>query len=726
MSDQIITTEENEAAIAQVSTENVTGRPDEANPQITGAAEIEPKNAGETPAHSPADNAERLEKIKKLLDQDRAGKSETDLRAFTPFLIRTSNDDFEGYLQDGSLRLLQAVIDELANAANIRANIRKVGAVKKRFDALMRDEQKKLRDEEKEKAEAAALPTSIIEKRNQLADLRRRFTASLDTFNKRKADLDVQEVRQKEVNTEQKKKLLDELKEIVMSEDATAFDAVQKIQEEWRKIGPVTQELNEDFYQSYRMYVSQFYQMRGRYLEFAQQVRKINQQEKERLIQQLNEVLPQADADLNLVRWQDTSTKVNALFEQWKAVGAVPRAKSDELWNKFKEGLDRFYQMRRAFYNSMDKTRAENAARKESVLQELTMYRNFDSTDVEAWRNATVDIQKLRDEFRTVGSAPLSRNKELREQFVATLREFFERKKKFFGTLENELSDVVKKKEELLRQADELKDSEEWREVARKLQELQQEWRDLGQDFTKDLRKLNKRFRKACDSFFRRRGLATEQLREAEVKNLERKTAICDRLEAILAEAEPASFREEATKLREEFDELGPGPREQNRKANDRFRALFNKYVDKYFEAGEKDKAKYQARAAAPRNRNDRGGDRDGGYGGDRNRDRDRDRGGDRDGGPMREDKKFIKKLRSLEDKIQQYETNIEFISKGSKSSELRKEIEARIEEAKQQKAALERRIRAASEPKAPRNAESKEKTAPEATVEESGEPDTE
>ena len=416
---------------------------------------------------------------------------------------------------------------------------------------------------------------------------------------------------------------------------------------------------------------------------------------------------------------------MNALFEQWKAIGAVPRAKSDELWNKFKEGLDRFYQMRRSFYNSMDKTRAENAARKETVLQELTRYRNFESTDVEAWRNATVDIQKLRDEFRTVGSAPLSRNKELREQFVATLREFFERKKKFFGTLENELTDVVKKKEELLAQAEELKDSEEWRDVARKLQELQQEWRDLGQDFTKDLRKLNKRFRKACDTFFRRRGQVTEQLREAEVKNLERKTAICDRLEVILAEAEAVNFRDEVKQLREEFDELGPGPREQNRKANDRFRALFNKFVDKHFEPGEKDKARYQARAAAPRNRNDR--NEGGGYGGDRNRDRDRDRdrGGDRDGGaggPMREDKKFIKKLRSLEDKIQQYETNIEFISKGSKSSELRKEIEARIEEAKQQKAALERRIRAASEPKAPRNAESKEKPVAPATSEESGE----
>lgn len=673
MSDQnksIEVTDEVSVAVENPSTEPNVSAP------VVSEATTTPATDAATAVPS-QDASERQERIKKLFDLDRAGKSETDLRPHIPFLIRTSNDDFDEYLQNASVNLIMALIEELAGTTNIRANIRKVGLAKKRFDIVIREEQKKIKEDEKEKQDSG-LATDIIARRNHLQGLRGRFNTALDTFNRRKNELDIQEQRLKESNTEQKKKLLAELKEIVMSEDATAFDRVQKIQEDWRKIGQVVQESNEDIFQTYRTYVSQFYDMRNRYLEFAQQVRKINQQEKERLLQQLFEVLPAADADLNQVRWQDTSTKINSLFEQWKNVGAVPRAKSDELWAKFKEGLDRFYQLRRQFYNSMDKSRADNAQRKEQILTQLRIYSNFESTDLEAWRNATTEIQKLRDEYRTVGSAPQNKNKELRDEFLVTLRDFFERKKKFFNALEQDTSDLLKQKEALLQQAEELKDSEDWKETARKLQELQQEWRNLGADFTKDLRKLNKRFRKVCDTFFRRRAQITEQLRENEVKNLERKIAIIARIEAILADAEAANLKEEARALREEFDNLGPGPREQNRKANERFRNLFNKYVDKHFESGEKERARVQSRVASLRNQPD---------------------------GQQRvnkEEKKFVKKLRSLEDKIQQYETNIQFISKGGKSDDFRKEIERKIEEAKRQKDALERRIKAMTEAKTP------------------------
>lgn len=137
---------------------------------------------------------------------------------------------------------------------------------------------------------------------------------------------------------------------------------------------------------------------------------------------------------------------------------------------------------------------------------------------------------------------------------------------------------VLKAKELLCREAEQLQNSTEWRETAEKLKELQQKWKQTGPLYPREVAdELYTRFRKACDTFFENRTRAFQNQELERIDNLYRKTELCELAESLQNLEDPDEAAEEMQKLFAEWKQIGPVPREKSEALWERFKAAQDK-----------------------------------------------------------------------------------------------------------------------------------------------------
>ena len=126
---------------------------------------------------------------------------------------------------------------------------------------------------------------------------------------------------------------------------------------------------------------------------------------------------------------------------------------------------------------------------------------------------------------------PKEHTKTVNKNFWSAFKTFFGNKNKFFKKLEGKREENLQLKEELVKKADALKESDNWDDTASKLKELQQEWKNIGPVPEKVKNDVFNRFKKACDEFFNRRREHGKEVESEYAVNLARKEEICEALE---------------------------------------------------------------------------------------------------------------------------------------------------------------------------------------------------
>ena len=127
-------------------------------------------------------------------------------------------------------------------------------------------------------------------------------------------------------------------------------------------------------------------------------------------------------------QWNEASQKIIALQAEWKTVGAVARKYSDELWKRFSDGCD-------AFFNKMREASAK--ARKESAK------RNQEILTKNAAKQGADGLRRMRDRLQQ--EIKIAENNIL----------FFTAKSKGANKL---VDDMKKKIDELKKQLDDVKE----------------------------------------------------------------------------------------------------------------------------------------------------------------------------------------------------------------------------------------------------------------------------
>ncbi|MGM9838043.1 MAG: DUF349 domain-containing protein [Paludibacteraceae bacterium] len=177
-------------------------------------------------------------------------------------------------------------------------------------------------------------------------DLWNRFKEASTAINKKhQAYFDELHAKEAE-NLEKKEALITKLREIDFSTFKTnkqwdeATEKIQTLQAEWRTIGFAPKKRNQAIYDEYRSLCDAFFKAKTAFYKGVREVLSDNLEKKRALIAKAEE-LRQSQA------WEETTKALIDLQAEWKAIGPVARKYSDELWKKFSETCDEFFNAKR-------------------------------------------------------------------------------------------------------------------------------------------------------------------------------------------------------------------------------------------------------------------------------------------------------------------------------------------------------------------------------------------
>ena len=277
----------------------------------------------------------------------------------------------------------------------------------------------------------------------------------------------------------------------------------------------------------------------------------------------------------------DMEARRKAFFEE-NGEDAEYKPQIDEAEVRFKE-LYNIYRSKRDEATALsDKEKEENYVAKLAVIEELKAL-----LDSEETLNTTfAKFHELQARWRAIGQVPQTRVSDVYETYNLHVERFYD-----YVKINKELRDLDWKRNyeaklSLCEQAEQLSSATSIVEAFHKLQKLHEEWREVGPVAMEYKEQLWERFKGASSVINRRHQEYFEAIKAEQVRNFERKSALCEEVENMVA-SEPKSHKvwnklsERLQQIQQEWRTIGFAPKKDNTKVYDRFRAA----CDKFFEA---------------------------------------------------------------------------------------------------------------------------------------------
>jgi hypothetical protein len=589
--------------------------------------------------------------------------------------ILGDEENFDSVVEKANPQELCLLMESIATRGDVAEFVSKIANIKKSFES---------------KIDPETVEHALVS----------RFNTALARFNKKRMAYYAEREKEKEDNSNKKKELLERLKAIVTEEQVTKISEVREIQNQWREVGWVMQKDLQTFNETYRHYLDIFYNLRSQYQELLDYDRKFNLDEKKKIIDEIERLIP-VDDTTTREEWNKRSDRVKQLQEFWRTIGHVPREDHETINAAFRDVLDRFYEMRSGYYEIQDAQKGENAEKKKAILDKLKTFHDYAGKRPKDWNDVTKEILELQELWKTIGPGPVELNKELWKEYRAECDQFFARKQEFFKGFDDERGENLIKKTAICEKAEAVMNSEDFKETAEILKHLQEEWKNTGPVHDRYSNKIWKRFRTACDTFFDKKTAAQSASKSEFEENLKIKLDLISQVEAIVAADNPADHAEEFEAIQAKWKETGHVPFKQKDKINGAYRDALAIYYDKTRQRGGGGERRGGGGGFGGERRQGGGGGggerRQGGGGGDR-RGGGGGGGGDRRGStgdPVEDEMRRLRiKIQVIQEKVDSYETNILYISKGKSGDSLRAQIQGQIDHEKAEIDKIKKKIK--------------------------------
>ncbi|HEX2904503.1 MAG TPA: DUF349 domain-containing protein [Jatrophihabitans sp.] len=218
--------------------------------------------------------------------------------------------------------------------------------------------------------------------------------------------------------------------------------------------------------------------------------------------------------------------------------------------------------------------RAEAIAKKEALAAEAEQL--AESTQ---WKVAGDRFRTIVDEWKLIKGIDRKTDDALWKRFAAARDAFGKRRGSHFAQLDTEREAAKSIKERLVRRAEELAASDDWRETAQALKGLMAEWKAAPRANRSTEDALWKRFRAAQDAFFERRSGVFAERDAEQAQNLKQKEAVIAEAEA-LDVSNPRQAQVALRDLQERLDSYGHVPRDAMQRVEARMRAAEQRVRD--------------------------------------------------------------------------------------------------------------------------------------------------
>ena len=264
------------------------------------------------------------------------------------------------------------------------------------------------------------------------------------------------------------------------------------------------------------------------------------------------------------------------LHEEWKNIGPVAKELRESIWERFKTASSIINKKHQQYFEDIKAKEKENLNKKILLCEAVETIDLTSLSTFKQWDEASEHILKLQEEWKSIGFAPRKDNVKIYERFKTACNSFYKQKSLFFKTLKDDFSNNLKQKEALCEQVERLKDSTNWNETAKKITDLQKEWKNNGQVQKRYSDAVWKRFSEACDYFFQQRNEALKSKKEEENSNLAAKKDLIERLKNCVLTGNDENDLITIQTFEKEWNEIGHIPFKVKDKIFDEYRNALN------------------------------------------------------------------------------------------------------------------------------------------------------
>lgn len=205
-----------------------------------------------------------------------------------------------------------------------------------------------------------------------------------------------------------------------------------------------------------------------------------------------------------------------------------------------------------------DAARAEALARKTSLVEEAEKL----AAESTGWKTAGDRLKEILDEWKTIRGVDKKADGELWKRFAAARDAFTRRRGAHFASLDAQRKEAQTAKEELVAEAEKLKDSTDWASTANRLKDLMTQWKAAPRASKETEQKLWERFRAAQDGFFTQRSEVFSARDNEQRANLERKQTLLAEAEKLDVDGDPRAAQKKLRDIQAQWHEAGRVPRE--------------------------------------------------------------------------------------------------------------------------------------------------------------------
>ncbi|MBP9510905.1 MAG: DUF349 domain-containing protein [Bacteroidales bacterium] len=407
-------------------------------------------------------------------------------------------------------------------------------------------------------------------------DIEHQFDAVFDIYKEKKLQFAEELERQKQQNLEAKLAILDELRALINSEETLkkTYDEFRNLQEKWRQIGMVPKSEVNTLWQNYHFLVEKFFDKVKINKELKDLDLKKNLESKIELCEKAEELL----LEPNVMK---SFKELQKYHEQWREIGPVPSEKRDEIWERFKAATEKINARRREYYDKLQDELRNNYESKQALIEKAREIIETPAETIRQWQENTRAIDELFKIWRSVGPAPRKVNDQIWNQFKELLDQFYKQKSEFFSKIKEQQLHNYNLKLDLCVQAEALRDSTDWKNTTKEMINLQKEWKKVGPVPRKQSEKIWKRFRTACDQFFKAKEEYFSNIHQNEKENLRLKEELIKQVEEYPYTDDKAENLRVIKEFQRKWVEIGYVPLNEKERLQNSFRKAIDKQLDR-------------------------------------------------------------------------------------------------------------------------------------------------
>lgn len=250
-----------------------------------------------------------------------------------------------------------------------------------------------------------------------------------------------------------------------------------------------------------------------------------------------------------------------SLQQEWNDIKLIPQSKVNELWKSYQRYVEKFYDLVRINNEFREYDFKKNLELKTDLCEAAE--RLDEETDV---ISAFHQLQNLHQEWRETGPVSRKDREEIWNRFKTASTKINKKYQAHFEELRGKEDENLELKTAICDKLEsidysKIKTIKDWNRSVKEVLELQSQWRQIGYVPRKWNTKIYKRYRLACDLFFKNKNDYYKSLRGEMDENLKKKIELCERAEAMKNSTDWKKTTQDMIDIQREWKSVGIIPR---------------------------------------------------------------------------------------------------------------------------------------------------------------------